>query len=461
MAVVLARLLSPDGYGLLYLTVTVLTICTLFARLGFGQSAARYITEYEELDRGQIPHILETVIIALAITLSIVAVTVIFVREQLAVIFGDSEIAPLLTVGVLYIISGGIVGVGRRLCQGFKAIKWAAYVRIVESIVRPVVAISLVLAGVGVVGALIGYIAGSVIGSIIAIGYVGYRYRRSDRSIIKPNLRRQIVEYSLPITLTQNADTVIKRIDVLLIGVFLTPLAVSYYVVAKQIITFLKAPANSLGFAISPRYSEQVQKGNLETASKLYEEALTGTLAFYVPAMVGLIIVAEPTLSLLFGPAYIGGTTVLQILTLYLLAQTVSYITGGGLNFLGKAKIRAYLKASAAIFNLLLNIILIPTIGIIGAAISSAGTYSIYVAANVYLIHRELDLDWWSIGPRLIKVALVTTFMTVVVFPASYLINGPISLIGVVLVGGVIWLLSCLATGLINTRELYSALPNI
>lgn len=459
LVVVLARLLQPDEYGLLYLAISIFSIAAVVGRLGLGKSAARYITEYEEGDTGQIPHVVETAVVALAATLGVVTLALVVAREPIAVLLGEPGLEPLLLVGALYVAGHGLVNSGRNLCQGFKEIELAAAVALVEALVRPVVAVALVLAGFGAVGALVGYVVASVLAAALFAIVLYRRYASIARSDIEDGLRRRVAEYAVPITLTENGSTIIKRVDVVLIGAFLTPLAVSYYVVAKQLTTVLKTPANSLGFAISPRYSEQLRRGNLETASRLYIEALTGVLAFYVPAAVGLAIVAEPTLTLLFGAEYAGGAIVLQILTIYLVVQAVSYITSGGLDYLGLAKHRAYAKGATAVGNLLLNLALIPTIGIAGAALSTAGTYAAYVAVNVYLIDRELALDWRTIGRRCGKVAAVTVVMALAVVPFAAAIEGVLSLVAVVALGTAVWLVATVRIGLVEKGQLRSAVP--
>ena len=459
LVIVLARLLSPDEYGLVYLAVSIFTFVTLLGKVGLGNSAARYVTEYEEKDPGQIPHIVETTAVVLTITLGIVTLGLVLFSELIATIMNDPELQVLLLVGALFVATGGFVDSTRKICQGFKKIEWAAYIKLVDAVLRPIVAIGLVLAGFGAVGAITGYVVSSLSAALLGIVFIYYLYSGTTRNEIEPDLRRRVAEYALPIALTDNSDTLLKRVDIILVGAFLTPLAVSYYVVAKQLMTFLKTPANSLGFAITPRYSEQIHRGNLGTASRLYSKALTSVLAFYVPAAVGLVIVAEPTLTLVFGPEYAGGVIVLQVLTLYLVAQTVSYITGGGLDYLGRAKQRAYAKFGAAVINVILNIALIPTIGIVGAAVSTVSSYALYVALNVYLLHLELDLDWMVIGYRCVKIGAVTSVMVLSILPFSGSIDGFVSLTAVVALGGLVWLIGTVLVGLIEKQQLRTALP--
>jgi len=459
LVIMLARLLSPSEYGLVYLAVSIFTFATLFGKVGLGNSAARYVTEYEEKDPGQIPHIVETTAVILAITLGIATVGLVFASGQIAVVIGNSELQTILLAGALFVATGGLVESSRKLCQGFKKIEWAAYIKLVDAVVRPIVAIGLVFVGFGAVGAITGYVVSSLSAAFLGVVLVYNFYSNSTRGVIESGLRRRIAEYAIPIALTQNSDTVLKRVDIILIGIFLTPIAVSYYVVAKQLMTFLKAPANSLGFAITPRYSEQIHRGNLDTASRLYSKALTSILTFYVPAAVGLVIVAEPTLTLIFGSEYTGGVIVLQILVFYLIAQVISYVTSGGLDYLGRAKYRAYAKAGAAIINVVLNLILIPMIGVVGAAISTVSSYGLYVILNVYFLHLELDIDWLKISQRCIKIAVVTVIMALSILPLTSEISNFVSLIAVVILGGLVWFISTVTVGLVKKQQLRAAFP--
>ena len=58
LTIVLARLLDPDAYGLLFLAISIFAVAKIFSELGIARSAARYITEYKETDPGQLTHIL-------------------------------------------------------------------------------------------------------------------------------------------------------------------------------------------------------------------------------------------------------------------------------------------------------------------------------------------------------------------------------------------------------------------
>ncbi|TYL39306.1 flippase [Natronococcus pandeyae] len=457
LLVILARVLSAEQYGLLYLSISIFSVVILITSFGFSRSAARYITDYEASDPGQIPHIIRASGLYCLLSLGVVVSVFVLFREQISYVLGEPTLQPLLLVGTLYIIFYSFVEYCRRVFQGFKHIERSATLHAVNTLFKFVFVVLLVAAGFGAVGALLGYVVGLVItsalGAVLLYRTVGSYKEPVD---IEPGLRRKLFEYSLPITLTSSGTVLIKRVDVIMIGFFLTPVAVGYYMISKQIIQFVVKPANSLGFSISPRYSEQCSKGNYGEAAKLYQEALHGMILLYAPAAIGLFLVADPMIPLVFGQEYHGAIPVVQVFTLYILIQAVSYVTGTGLDYLGKAKSRAILKGTIAVGNVALNLLLIPTIGIVGAAAATVITYAVYVTGNIYLMHRELPLDWGQIAVSTSKALLIASAMGIVVFVLSDYIVGFLSLGAVVGLGVAVWAALSVKTGVIEPNELRS-----
>jgi O-antigen/teichoic acid export membrane protein len=457
LLVILARLLSPEGYGLLYLSIAIFSVIILITSFGFSRSAARYVTDYLESDPGQIPHIIRISAIYCFASIAITSIGLVLFREQIAHWLGEPDLQPLLAIGVLYVVFYSCVEYFRRIFQGFKKIKTSATLNIVHTLVKFVFIIAFVVAGFGAVGALAGYVVSLVAATLLGVALL-YRTLRTHESStqIESGLRRRVFEYSLPITLTSSGTVLIKRVDLILIGFFLNPAAAGYYTISKQIIEFVVKPANSLGFSISPRYSEQCSKGNFGEAAKLYQDALQSMVLLYAPAAIGLFIVAEPAITLVFGQEYQNAAPVVQVFSVFVLIQAVSFVTGSGLDYLGKAKARAVLKGTVAVGNVFLNILLIPAIGLVGAAAATVITYAVYVSGNVYLMNRQLPLNWTEILYDTIKALLVASVMGIAVFSVSEYITGFLTLTAAIGFGVAVWATLCVVTGMIEPEKIRS-----
>ncbi|SEQ42019.1 flippase [Natrinema salaciae] len=458
---VLARyLLDPDGYGALYWAIGVLTIVQLFADLGLSRSVARYISEYRETDPGQVPHLLKTTVTAKIVLIAFVGYVLVVFHERIALALGEPGAVPFLAAGALYLAVFSMSTFSQVALQGFNHLGYSAIVQAVSGAGRLLFSVAFVLAGLGALGAFFGYIVGYAIAAAIGIGilYYGFFRRYEAAEEYEDGLSRRLLEYSVPLTATQSANVIDKQIDIVLVGLFLNPAAVAFYTLSKQITDFVLAPAESLGFTISPNFGEQKAAGQLEEARRIYQTSLTNILLLYVPAAAGLAIVAGPFLTMVFGSDYAAAVPVLQVLAGFVVLQAITNLTSDSLDYLGRARERAIAKGGTAIANFGLNILLIPTIGVVGAAIATVATHSVYVAVNLYVVHSELGLNLARLGRTTGLICGITGVMAVAVLLVTPLVSSLLMLVGAIAVGAITWAVLVVLSGLVDPGQVRSVI---
>lgn len=453
-------LLEPGEYGLLFLAMSVLAVALLFSRLGLEKSAARFVAEYNETDPGQVPHILKTALAYVVVATVVVVGVLTLASDWIAGVLGEAGLAPLLVLGGGYIVGRTMVSFSTIQFQGFNRVAWSAVVRAIESVCTPLFVVAFVLFGLGAAGALLGYVVSAALAGgvgMVLLYLKFFRPRESDDGI-ESGLPRRILKYSIPLAATRGSNVVDKRVDILLIGYFMAPAAVGFYTLGKQISEFVIAPAASLGFTVSPAYGEQKAKDDLDAAARMYELTLAHTVALYVPAAAGLIIVADPAIRFIFGAEYIGTVPVVQVLSGLVVVQSIDKITNDGLDYLGRARDRAIAKGGAAATNFGLNVLLIPLFGIVGAAAATVFSYSMLVVVELYIVHRELAIDVRRLARSAGVVCLITAGMSAIVLALAPYISGVASLFGVVLAGVVVWAALATASGVLDVQQIRSAL---
>lgn len=459
LAVGLARVLDPGGYGLLFLAFSVMSVFKL-ASIGIGRSAGTFIAEYKETDRAQVPYIVRSSLLVVVGVMLIAAIALISSYRVVADVLGEPDLAPFLLLGVLFVVFWMSITFLELVLQGFEAIRFVAGMGIFDRTSRVVFALGLAIAGFGAIGALWGYVISAVLTSILGFIYLLRRVRRysTGTAEVEPGLRRRILAYAAPTTATNMSRFLDQRVDTLLVGYFLSPVSVSYYVIAGQMVNFIQTPLSALGFTLSPTFGAQKAAGNVERISRLYEEALLNGLLLYVPAGVGIALVADPAIPLVFGSDYAGAVPVLQVLGLYVILKAITKVSDNGLDFLGRARERAIAKGVTAALNVALNVVLIPTIGVVGAAIATLITQGLYTVANVYITAQEFDLRGRFLLKNAGTIAAITAVMSAVVYGLSGHISGWLTL-GLVIVAGVlVWAVMSMATGLLRVREIVSVM---
>lgn len=453
LTVGLARLLTNDEYGTLFLALAAISIFKIVSRMGFAKSAARYISDYRETHPDRIRTIVRTSITYNAVSLLLSVVLLVVSAPLVATALDQPELTTLFLLGGLYLIASTATFYVRFVLQGLEHIAASSYIHGATNLIKLVAAIGLVAFGFGAAGAFSGYILGYAIAGAVGGLYllaVVSNYDKSESSESDSELRTQLFRYSFPLTLTDAADTLDKQIDTVLIGFFLSPVAVSFYVIAKQVERFLEIPVTALGFTVAPSYSSSVAAGEAEVAARLYRTSLERIFVLYFPIAVGVWLVADPLLPLVFGESYAPAVPVLQLFSVYLLLRAFVSVTDNGLDYLGRAKARSITISVSTVLNIGLNVVLIPIYGIIGAVIATTAAQFLYASVNAYLIVDELPVDLSVIGTELIKYGLLALLMLPPVILTGSMIDGWAGLVSMIVVGASTWVVAGYYVGLIT-----------
>lgn len=443
---------TPTQYGELNFALSALGVVAIFATLGLPKSAARYVTEFAERDPGQVPHVIRQSVLYLTLLAVVVSAGTVLLGPTVARLLGTPSLAPFLLVGGAYVAARAYNSYFGALFQGFNRVTYTATLRVVSRLGQLVFVVAFVLLGFGVVGALAGYVAGlaaaAAVGGVLA--YTRFYVDYEPASEPEEGLVRRLLEYSIPLTATRGANVLDKKVDTLLVGVLVNMTGVGFYTIAKQVSNFVSMPAASFGFTLSPALGEQKNKDRSDRAARLYEQSLEYVLIAYVPAVAGLVLVADPMVRYVFGTDYLGAVPVVQVFAGFILVNAVNKITTDALDYLGRARVRAIVKAATAVANFALNLLLIPIYGVTGAAIATVITYTAYTLTNVYVIHEELGFRVRYVAQRLAVVCLVAVGMAVTVVLVLPYVSGLPSLLGAVFLGAGTWAVLSVAGGVLD-----------
>jgi len=456
LIVVLARyLLTSEEYGLLFFAISVLGVVTFFGSLGLPSSVARYVTEYVETEPEQVPHVIAASLIVLVVLATVVGGIASLSSPWIARLLNEPGLEPLLVLSIGFVLFQALRVLLVKTFQGFNRVDCSAVVNTTCAVGRTAFTVGFVALGFGIVGALTGYVIGTSVAVVVGLGILYFSfYRTFDRAPRREDgMARKILAYSIPLTATRGAGIIDKRIDTILIGVLLTPGAVAFYTIAKQVSNVCVAPARALGFTITPTYGEQKINDQHQRAARLYEQSLGNVLLLYVPSVVGLVLVAEPMVRYLFGSQYLGAVPVIEVSSIYVLMSAINVITSDGLDYLGRARDRAIVKSVAAIANVLLNLLLIPIFAVVGAAAATVVTYSAYTSVNLYIISQELPIRFGPAVRTAVGVSVISLLMGIGVYLLLPFVSGPLMLMGVIAFGVLVWAVCAVFGGLLDVRR--------
>lgn len=221
------------------------------------------------------------------------------------------------------------------------------------------------------------------------------------RSVIRrpePEMIRKLWGYSAYAFLITIGGALINYTDNGIIGLFLSPGAVTFYAIAANLILYSREVISTMSNMFVPVASSFEAGGRIEQLRQLLVRGTQASLLLSLPISIVLFIRGRTFIGLWMGPEYgaISGT-VLQILLLNQVL-TVANLTSAGIVY-GMAKHRPLVAWAAfeAASNVLLSVFLVKRMGIYGVA---WGTAIAGVICNLVFwpryISRVLKLPLWS-----------------------------------------------------------------
>jgi O-antigen/teichoic acid export membrane protein len=200
---------------------------------------------------------------------------------------------------------------------------------------------------------------------------------------------KDIVKTSYPMALSAISYFLMQSVDVLFLGAFDTFESIAYYSVAVKIATVTSLALISVNIVIAPKIAKIYNDRNFSELKSMIRKATRINVLISIPILLILFFFPDFLLSM-FGDNYTLAKNAFLIL---LIAQFFNSVTGPSalyLNMTGRQKILNFILLTCLLINVILNLILIPEFGMIGAA--SATTIS-FVVSKLIASTAVLYLD--------------------------------------------------------------------
>lgn len=454
----------------------------------------------------------------------------------IADMIGNRHVVPSIRAASWALLFVPVMTGLRGYFQGLQQMVPTAVSQVVEQTIRVTVMIVLLLwlmrrdASLETIaaGAMMGSVAGGMVGLLTMLGYM-VRHRRKGREVVTEQLNSEwssnsgevgsdrherqentpvtpqkktvsainpglaersrsngewiktLLMYAIPVCLGSLAVPLMNLVDTFTVprllrgeGLDEVQSMVSFGIYNRglplvQLVTML---ATSLSVLFIPAMAEARLKGGPEAVRQQAGLALRWFWLIGLVASAGLAVLAEPINRMLYGDA--AGTEALRYMALTAAGSTVSIIAAALLQGLGAVRAPAFSMLAAAGVKALLNVMLVPALGISGAALAGAVAYMLAAGLNVALLARLVALRP-APGAVLAKPALVIAAMSLAAvgtaWAAEAVLGGMgiaadrrlaamgVSLLGIA-AGSAVFLLAAARTGLLTAAEL-AAVPKL
>ena len=209
---------------------------------------------------------------------------------------------------------------------------------------------------------------------------------------------KRMVAYSLPLVGASAMGTISLQLDKLIVSSMCPPEQFAVYSNGAIEIPLIGILTGSIASVIQPDLRRMVAGGDYTDALALFRQAAVKSAAILIPAMVFLLVSAEPFILTLFSSKYSGSVLPFRLYLLILPVRIVYF--GVFMMALGKNTMILYRSMVGLVANLVLSIILVRWMGFIGAIVATILTLYLFSCAwNFSVISRAVGCRWWQVVP--------------------------------------------------------------
>jgi O-antigen/teichoic acid export membrane protein len=251
----------------------------------------------------------------------------------------------------------------------------------------------------------------------------GVPTRRAERSA----LRREFWRFTGPRALASVAQLALQRVDVLLVAALggLAPAAI--YAVAGRFVVLIQFANQGISQSVQPRLAEALATGDRSAANHLYQTA-TGWLVLVTWPINLLVILLAPVYLRIFGEHYTSGAGVVVVLASAMLVATGCGMVDMVLAMAGRTSWNLVNVLIALAVTVGLDVLLIPRLGALGAAIGLACAMVANNLLPLIQVGRAVGLHPFGRGTRTACLLAVACYGVLPQLIFALTGRGPLSL---------------------------------
>lgn len=404
VAVILARNLGAEGYGIYTYAFTLVSLLAIPAQFGLPNLVVRETAKAHALEQWGLMrglwHWTNRAAGVLSISLALLAAGIAWGWKA-----GQTDVQFMTFAAGLLLMP--LIALGNLRGAALRGLRKIVVGQLPEHVLRPALLIALtvcVLASprsatfsattamsLHAVAALLAFFVGS---------YLLRRARPkplSDRPVSIYQSRAWLLS-TIPLGIVAAMQLVNDNTDILMLGLFLAPEDVGIYKIAVQLSVLVSFPITAINLVIAPHISRLHTSGELARMQRMVTISAIAVFSSATVIVGALALFGTQLIELLFGPEFRKSYAPMVVLASgqLIVATLGSLVTLA--NMTGNEKSAAKIIALGAAVNIALNAILIPRYGIMGAAFATVAGLFLWRVVLFLRLRAQLGINPSIIG---------------------------------------------------------------
>jgi len=412
VGILLARLLSPEDFGIVSASMIFLSFVSILTSFGFSSAIVQRATlEISFVKTAQTLSVTLGCLSALAMTSSSYWIAMFYKTPFL------EKAIPVMSL--IYVVSSFNVIPNALLTRNIQFAKLTT-ISMFGSAVYAVTAVSIALAGLGVWSLIISPIVSMLVSTILLAFASSYLPRFG----LRLEYVKELMKFGGFVTASSLMNHIARNADNLIIGRHFGTDILGLYARAYNLATLVKELVVSvLGTVLFPSFSRM--QGDMDQIRRAYFKSINLIVLISLPACLGIVIIAPEFITTIYGTKWVGATRCLQLLGLAGFIYTLYVPCTALLLGLGQVQLYAKLQVFYSL-AIVLSVLLVYTQGIeYIASVVSVVILFVFVCYEMSIkriLNTTFSMYWGSCNLSIKGSAFMLASVAMVKFCVGYVI---------------------------------------
>jgi len=388
---IFTRIFSKTDYGTMSLIGITIALAGYLTSLGMKDAVQRFYSSYVGEEKKEF---LSSIInFFILISLLVIGLMMFFVcLFQDKIVFWGSYDVSLVLLASSLIIFRGVFAIISTAFRMEEKIRTVIFFDFLQRYVGLIFSVFLVILYKDLFGYYWGLVASEGLLTVIML----YLVRKNlSFPLIKKKYIVSSVRYGFPLSMSNISTFLLSFGDRYAIGFLLGPAAVGVYSVAYNLCNYIFELIKNIFFkTFMPLVINNWNKDEISQSQKTLSLHFRFYLMLTMPCVFGLTAVGTDALTLLAGAKYQEAFFLVPVLASAIAVNGLSAVTFSGMYYKSQSLRILIINLSTAILNLVLNLTLLPQIGLVGAAWATGISYFLMVLSGYFYTKQSLKINY-------------------------------------------------------------------
>ena len=376
----LARCFGDIAFGKYSFALAFTALFAVLMDLGFNQLMIREVARDKALAKKYMGNIL-----IIKLFLSIIFFALVVAVVNLMHYPSDTKIIVYIFGASTILTSFG--GLFRAVFRAFEKMEYDSLLTIIQKVIVVSIGLTLLFLGYNLIQVVSVFLLGGVIDVVFSLIVTVKKFAKPEFEVDFSFWKRSIMN-AIPFGIFALFMVVNYRVDTVMLSIMKGDAVVGWYNAAYALIFALYFIPTAFVGALFPVFS-RLSTNSRNLLERTYEKSFKYLLIVSIPLAVGTSILADKIIMIVYGEIFVNSVIALQILIWAIIPIFIYHCLGAIILAIDKEKNAILMWGLCASVNIILNLILIPTLSYIGASLTTVFSETILFMLFFYFISKH------------------------------------------------------------------------